>query len=250
MPVASSQQVVASTLPCVNNSGVEWATGKLMEYADAVELYRTTTGDKAAEAFKKAVALTVTASRITEHVGLGPLQMGVSLMQLTDNRSKALQAVGAVADAADADEYLGPAAPHLSAAHLHVWVWGAAQQHWESGHYRDAVLMAAKSINGRVQALVDRRDVSDNDLMKQALGTAEPKPGAPRLRIPGDHTSQIVRGQQEALMMYAAGAFGVIRNPATHDEQEWDEQFALERLAAFSVLAHEIDRTTVVTAAE
>jgi hypothetical protein len=231
----------------MDSGSVEWATTKLKAYADAVEQYRRY---GSADRFSEALALTVPVSRITEHVGLGPLSTGVDHTTLQTNREKALRAVGAWADAADVEQHLGPAAPHLSAGGLHIWVWGAAQQFWESGHCREAVHAAAKSINGRVQALVGRRDVADNDLMKQALSPADPKPGTARLRIPGDHTTAIVRGQQEALMGYAAGCFGVIRNRAAHDEDEWDEQFALERLAALSVLAHEIEQTTVAASAE
>jgi hypothetical protein len=45
-----------------------------------------------------------------------------------------------------------------------------------------------------------------------------------------------------------AGSFRLTRNPAAHDTDEWDEQFALERLAALSVLAYEIEQTTLIMA--
>ncbi len=86
--------------------------------------------------------------------------------------------------------------------------------------------------------------------MKQALSKEKPRPGVPPLRTRGDHSSDVTRRQPEALMMYAVGRFGVIRQPAAHETEEWDEQYAFERLAALRVLAHEVERTTVVTADE
>ena len=56
------------------------------------------------------------------------------------------------------------------------------------------------------------------------MSVADPKPGARRLRVPGDLESSIVRGNQQALRDYAAGCFGVIRDPPVHDEEEWDQQ--------------------------
>jgi hypothetical protein len=227
----------------------EWAKQKLHAYADLTARYIDTANSRAGVSNQGGMARALdTASRITQRLGLGPLSTDVTLAAIWANRATALRAVGLLEDQEEVDAQLGPVAPVLSAGHLHPRAWGAAQQLWESGHHREAVEAAARSVNGRVQQLVTRRDVSDNDLINQAFSTSDPAKGAPRLRVPGDWESKIVRGQQQALRDYAAGCFGVIRNPAAHDEDEWPEQYALERLAALSVLAHEIEKTTVVRA--
>ena len=47
--------------------------------------------------------------------------------------------------------------------------------------------------------------------------------------------------RQRGALQYAVGCFGAIRNRATHEQGEWDQQAALECLAALSVLARWID---------
>jgi hypothetical protein len=46
-------------------------------------------------------------------------------------------------------------------------------------------------------------------------------------------------------MAFAEGCYAGIRNPASHDEGELDEQSALEQLAASSVLARWVDGAAV-----
>jgi hypothetical protein len=49
-----------------------------------------------------------------------------------------------------------------------------------------------------------------------------------------------------ALRPFAEGCFAGLRNPAAHEHgPEWDEQRALEYLAAFSILARWIDECRV-----
>lgn len=90
--------------------------------------------------------------------------------------------------------------------------------------------------------------MNDTQLMLEAFSKDEPGPGRPRLRCPGDHSSQTVRSRQEGAMYYARGCFQAIRNPASHEHHEWDPQVALESLTALSVLARWIDDWSVVTA--
>jgi len=136
---------------------------------------------------------------------------------------------------------LTPAAPTLPADQLHPWVWGAARTLWESKHYRAAVEAAAKAINAYTQTNLDRRDVSDTDLMNQVF-TDKPKSGQTYLRLPGDPTDQTIKDRNRALRPFAEGCFARIRNPAAHEHgPDWDEEHALEYLVALSVLARWID---------
>ncbi|WP_255362586.1 TIGR02391 family protein [Blastococcus aurantiacus] len=191
-----------------------------------------------------------TAATIVSRVSREQLSSNPTHEAVYDNRVAVLRVIGMLRDQEELEVRLGPDMPRIPLGDMHPWVWGAAQQFWETTHYREAVHAAAKSINSRVQQLVDRRDVADNDLMNQALSTNDPAPGNARLRLPGDQSKGMVKGQQQALRDYAAGCFGVIRNPAVHDADDWLEQYALERLAALSVLASMIETTTVVRAAE
>ena len=63
---------------------------------------------------------------------------------------------------------------------------------------------------------------------------------------PGDKTSRNWRSRHDGLHLLAQGAFAGIRNVATHTDNEWSEQIAVEHLAALSVVARWAGHTTVV----
>lgn len=221
-----------------------WALLKLTDYTSRLDAALAQSGGY--RQIDDVLALQTTAAEImAETLGIR-LPTATDRVRMRANRALAVSAIGKLQHADEVAEKMGPQTPQLDLGGLHPWVWGAAEQFWASGLYRDGVAAAAKVINGRVQQLTGLR-VSDNDLMNQALGVGDPKPGMTKLRVPGDHSDGIVRGQQQALRDYAAGCFGVIRNPAVHDEDDWPEQLALERLAALSVLARAIEGTTAVT---
>lgn len=158
------------------------------------------------------------------------------------------QGLGILDDQDDWAVKLAPDAPALAADRLHPWVWDAAQTFWDSGHYRKAVDVAANAINAHTQEFVGRRDIFDADLMNHAF-TEKPKPGQPYLQLPGDQTDQTdqtVRNRNRALRPFAEGCFAGIRNPAAHEHgPDWDEQTALEYLAALSILARWIEECVV-----
>jgi hypothetical protein len=95
-----------------------------------------------------------------------------------------------------------------------------------------------------VQAKIQRRNVSEADLVKQAFSDREPEPGKPRLRftsIEDENTRESVRG---GTLEFGSGCFRAIRNPVGHlpnDEIEVTGQEAFERLAALSL--HSPNRT-------
>lgn len=160
----------------------------------------------------------------------------------TRHREAAIRAREELVREQEVKENLGEDAPELSAAELHPWVWSGARSLWQSGHYREAVEGAIKKLNAETQNKVDRRDVSETDLFKQAFSLDDPKPGKTRLRRMKDDGSDTYRSVQRGAMTFAEGVFAGIRNPLSHEaDQELSEQEALEYLAALSVLARWVD---------
>lgn len=151
--------------------------------------------------------------------------------------ANARRGLGTLEDMAAWHKHLAPDAPVLPASQFHPWVWNASRTLWETGHHREAVQAAATSVNAHAQAKLGRRDASDDKLMQEAFSQNDPRPGQPRLRCPGDPADQTVQSMQRGALSFAVGCYYAIRNPATHEHQEWAEQTALECLAAFSILA-------------
>ncbi len=78
-----------------------------------------------------------------------------------------------------------------------------------------------------------------------------PRPGHPRLRFDAIEDEQTRDSMRDGAMNFGAGCFQAIRNPIGHlpnDEHELSEQQALERLAAWSLLARWIDEAEIITA--
>jgi hypothetical protein len=140
-----------------------------------------------------------------------------------------------------------PDAEGLPPDQFHPWIWDAASTLWASGHYRLAVQAAATALNAHTQAKLGRRDVADTQLMQESFSPNPPEAGKPRLRCPGDPSNPTTQSRQRGALQYAVGCFGAIRNPATHGQAEWNQQVALECLAALSVLGRWIDGWTLDT---
>ncbi|MFL3871247.1 TIGR02391 family protein [Streptomyces griseobrunneus] len=141
---------------------------------------------------------------------------------------------------------LGTSAPQLDASTLHPWVWGSIQGLWGSGHYRQAVGMAAVAVNAQARAKVGRKDLSEWKLLTNAFGLKDPESGEPRLRLAPKEDSDTWRSRHEGAAAFARGVYAGIRNPIAHEAgDELEENEALEHLAAFSILARWIDTATV-----
>ncbi|WP_353961854.1 TIGR02391 family protein [Streptomyces sp. NBC_01481] len=111
-------------------------------------------------------------------------------------------------------ENLGSGAPQLDAATLHPWVWGSVQGLWSSGHFREAVGMAAKAVNTQAQAKLGRKDLSEARLLGEAFSTKPPSGGHPRLRLGDDDGSDTFRSRHEGAASFARGVYSAIRNPS------------------------------------
>lgn len=162
--------------------------------------------------------------------------------QWQPHRSAALRALAEIESAEEVAEKLGDNAPTLNAAAMHPWAWEGARSLWQSGHYGEAVRAAATKVNAELQNKVGRRDVSEEGLVKQAFSDDEPKPGSPRLRLPGDDGGKTSLSLRRGIRSLGEVCFAALRNPASHDPiGDTDEQFALEQLATISLLARWID---------
>jgi hypothetical protein len=161
---------------------------------------------------------------------------------------QAERGLGVLADREEVAARLVPDAPVLPADKFHPWVWNSARTLWESHHYRQAVQAAATTLNAKIQDKVQRRDVSDTKLVQEVLSESAPAPGKPRLRMPGDPSSETIQSRQRGTLQLGLACTSLIRNPASHEDEEWDEQVALEQLATLSVFARLVDECQVVTA--
>jgi hypothetical protein len=129
---------------------------------------------------------------------------------------------------------------------VHPWVWGSVQGVWGSGHYRQAVAVAAVAVNAQAQAKVGRKDLSEWKLLNDAFGLKDPEPGKPCLRLAPKEDSDTWRSRHEGAAAFARGVYAGIRNPIAHEAgDELEENEALEQLAASSILVRWIDMATV-----
>jgi Protein of unknown function (Hypoth_ymh) len=157
-----------------------------------------------------------------------------------------LRAIGVHTLGAEAHVRMRPDSPDLVADQLHPWVWDAAMPLWSADSKQEAVQVAARSVNARLQQRLDRRDIADAALCREAFSFKEPGPKKPRLRFPGDRASETWRSRQQGGLDFGAGCFEGIRNPASHEhELNMSHMVALEQLAALSVLARWIDECVV-----
>lgn len=155
-------------------------------------------------------------------------------------------ALGVLATEDETRAKLGSSAPVMAADALHSTIWGAAAKLWSDGHYGQAVQRAATFLNAHVQDLLNRHDVSDATLMRQAFSLSAPEPSRPRLRYPGKDDDLTVRAMRNEILNFAQGCYMGIRNPATHTAEERPRQIWLEQLATLSTLARWIDECEVM----
>ncbi len=138
--------------------------------------------------------------------------------------------------------------PTVGAEAMHPAAWGPIARLWRDGHFREAVAAASESVVAMVKARTKRNDVSATDLWRQTFSDKDPRPGQPRLRWPGDPNDQDVKTMNSGLLSFAPGMQMTIRNSAAHSLSELDEQAALERLSALSLLARWVDECDIVEA--
>lgn len=142
-----------------------------------------------------------------------------------------------------------PSGPHLQADRLHPWVWDAAKNLWDDGHYGHAVYDASKAVERQTQLKARRQDTYGRDLYSQAFNPKEPEPEAPRLRfteIGKTEQPQRWTSAHEGAQFLGMGCALGIRNPQAHGADDLDEQEALEQLAVLSVLARWVEASELM----
>lgn len=157
------------------------------------------------------------------------------------------QALGILRDREEWQVNLAPDAPALIADQFHTRIWAAASALWDTGMYRVAVGQAAVALSAHIASKA-HSNLTERELVNEVFAPSDPPQGRTRLHVPGDKASRSRRSRQDGLHHLAQGAFAGIRNIATHDEDEWPEQVALEQLAVLSVVARWTDETELVSA--
>ncbi|MFH5231446.1 TIGR02391 family protein [Antrihabitans spumae] len=172
--------------------------------------------------------------------------------EFKSERDAASRLIARLSSHVEVEKRLGglDSSPKISAAALHPLIWQAASAQWSTGHRHEAVLAAAKAVNSHLQTKIGRRDVSETDLVKQAFSDKAPEPGKPRLRFSAVVDEKTRESLRRGVLEFGSGCFAAIRNPIGHlpnAEVDLNEQTALERLAALSLLARWIDDATLVS---
>lgn len=232
-----------------------WAVNRLMQFVTDTRTTETDHGFYVACGRDSAVAWLGVIHPIldrlyptwrTEHADM-------SYGEFHNERDAAQMLIGRIESHAEVAKRLGgaDASPQIAASGLHPLIWKAASAQWSTGHRHEAVLAAAKAVNSLLQQKVSRRDLSEADLVKQAFSKDAPEQGKSRLRFPGAGNTQMAESMRRGVMEFGGGCFAAIRNPVGHipnDELELDDQLALERLAALSLLARWVDDAVVDSA--
>ena len=174
-------------------------------------------------------------------------------------KAETLRLIGILEQSEDRQRILGPSGPALAARGLHRWVWNAAVDLWDAGHYKQAVNAATAAVEKQTQLKLDRGDLGGADLYTQAfkVGKIGEMPDGRRLRFPhldelteDGKRNQSWKSAHEGAMHYGRGCAQGIRNLNAHGTGDLPEQEAIEYLAALSVLARWVDTCEVVNAAD
>lgn len=137
--------------------------------------------------------------------------------------------------------------PLPSPAGFHKWFADAAASLWESGHQRQAVEEAARSIEVQLRAKLGAGGGTGSQLVTSAFSSAPPKEGDPRLRFEGfEPGTESWTNAHEGAMHFGRGCMMRVRNLYAHGHEPSDTE-ALEAIAALSLLARWVDEAVVQT---
>jgi len=236
----------------------EWAASELRRFIQMTELHRAPPRPGITDFGERLVArepnsVIVPAAQVVEQILDRVLpdwrsQPAASKThRWIQHREASLRALAQLERQEELKQRLGEDTPQLDASHLHPWVWDGARSLWQSGHYGEAVLAASRKVNAEAQNKLGRRDIGETELLQAAFSPNPAKPGDARLRLSTDDGSKTFKSLHAGAGSFAHGCYGALRNPGSHQvENEIPEDEALERLAAFSILARWIDAAEVV----
>ena len=152
------------------------------------------------------------------------------------------------------EQILGPSGPTLAAEGLHPWVWHAAVDLWDGGHFKAAVNAAAAAVEEQTQLKLRRGDLPGADLYTQAFKIGKVGEASDGRRLRFKHLEELTEDDKrnktwvsahEGAMHFGRGCAQGIRNMNAHGTRDLPEQEALEYLAALSVLARWVDTAQV-----
>jgi hypothetical protein len=159
---------------------------------------------------------------------------GSTNYEFRGRRDAAIYALSLLEAQEEIEANLGGQGPSLKSTSLHPWVWESARPLWGDGHHRAAVQQAATAVDIHLQALVDRRDISGVDLVRQVFSQDPPVEGKPRLRFPDLVNEETTRSVRSGVKSLGEACFAAIRNPSSHSTEDLSEAEALEQLAVLS----------------
>src|SRR3954447_15828033 len=141
-----------------------WALGRLREYRDTYEDFRTNRGATESELIQLWPPVRAILGRID------PKQL-MTVNEGWDGwivrtREAVDSAIGSVRHGPDIAEFLGPKGPRLNADRLHPWVWESAAPVWDASK-QDAVNAAARAVNTNLRAKVGS-DLNEKALIESA----------------------------------------------------------------------------------
>ncbi|WP_456789766.1 TIGR02391 family protein [Cellulomonas sp. P5_C5] len=138
--------------------------------------------------------------------------------------------------------------PMIEADAMHPWVWDAARPHWTSGNHDAALWAAGINVTSRTQRKLDRHDIGEGQLIREAFSTDDPVPGRPRLRLCDRTNPMLFKDRHVGASSLGQGLYSAIRNTLNHvdsEQHQIGDLEAIEALAAFSLLARWIDGAQV-----
>ena len=133
-------------------------------------------------------------------------------------------------------------------ATMHPIVAEAAAENWNDGQYRAAVVKAVEAVALKAKDMTGQHDLPEALLWQEVFNPAEPTARRTRLRWPGEPGDRFAKLMNDGMRLLAPGIQLTLRNAVPAGAPELDEQEALERLGAISLLARCIEQCTVMKA--
>ena len=156
---------------------------------------------------------------------------------------------GALRDAEEIAENVGPQGPKLAATDFHAWVWDHAAGLWGSGFPREAVRAAATAIfDSDMPTFLGVPKDTPLEALAATFKTDAPKVGQPRLRISGyEESTEDFQNAQQGAQNLGLACGKLVRNLSAHTVTEHPENEALEELAMLSRFARLVTSSNGVT---
>lgn len=102
--------------------------------------------------------------------------------------------------------YYSPA-PSLPADTLHPWAWEPARPHWDGDNFDAAIWAAAIKINNALKAKLNRPDLGETKLVREAFGVNGATPDNPRLRLCDKSNPDLFKDRHLGALNLGVGLF-------------------------------------------